>query len=460
MAGPPAAALGAAGRAPHAMMPAACESAAPVQRAGARARTQWTVPWVLVCAAVIACGLWSARSTLPWIVCAGPASIKVDLDCDWLTGAVARQESFGQTLKWWAGPWCYERIPYYRPLTSLFFWWEYRAFGPDGLRWFTLVHLLSHLLTVSLVLGLLVEVMGRARGALAAGLFALAAPRGFGLGNIESAFPAWKDSCDLWCAASVAGSLWCFARALRLGSRRLLVASLSLFVMALTFKEMAYVTPVLAALTAWRLGRLGVDRRWVAAFFALAAAALLFRLWALGGMGYHYSTNGAWHHRLLLLAVGPPARAAANLDLLPLSLVLVIAGVVLGMAGRRLGALVAAALGAAGTVASATLLGIPVTDLLFRLLMPEVWAEAAHVGLFGLLALRHVARRDRDQTWAYLWVLAALAPLARMPIGEHGLYLATVGWGVWLAVAGLDVAESAARMARQASAGMHGRAEA
>src|SRR5262249_13000550 len=58
--------------------------------------------------------------------------------------AVASVHSLSGTLTWWTHPWA-GPFRYWRPLTSLGFWLQYRAFGVDHFASWQVVMILSHL---------------------------------------------------------------------------------------------------------------------------------------------------------------------------------------------------------------------------------------------------------------------------------------------------------------------------
>src|SRR5438270_768342 len=150
---------------------------APTSRAGTGRQR------LLLVVTALACALWGAWACLALIGGNSPRDIKHDLDCIWLLSGIEPTHSFAGTLRWWTGPWCYVLVPYYRPATSLFFWFEYKAFGPLGLQGFTAVHLISHLVMVTLCALFLAQLLGLRRAWIAITLYALHVSRFFGVGD-------------------------------------------------------------------------------------------------------------------------------------------------------------------------------------------------------------------------------------------------------------------------------------
>lgn len=392
---------------------------------------------------ILLCGALGAWSCVLWLFHPPTESVKADLDCIWLMSGIEPTKTFRQTLRWWTGPWCYELVPYYRPMTSLFFWLEYQAFGPNGLRGFTLVHLLSHLAVVLLAARFLAALLDWRRAAIAMVIYTLGLTNLFALGSVQGALPIWKDSCDIWCSICYLSSLSLLLAHYRRGGNGYLAGSVLCFVLALTFKEMAYTLPFAACLVAWHERRL-TRSEWgkLALFFGAAALMLAYRFWALEGAGYRQGTNGAWLPRTAITLGGPFGLLLVHGDFLPLSLICAALGIWFVRARREPRPAAALFLTAAILwMLNAWYFQLSVTDLAFRLMLPDPWYNAVYVGAFVFLLWRFLKNRDRGQIFGYGWVVVTQIPLMAMPVGDHGYYLISLGWAVWLTAALLDLLE-------------------
>lgn len=158
-------------------------------------------------------------------------------------------------LGWWAGPWIQRTSPYYRPLSSLVFWLEYKAFG-----WNFQGHVIISWLLHGAVCLLLyraglawLQGDGRARVALAVAAVALFNARigptgpGWLLAPITYGVVAWwPGQTDQFCLLTSLGALLCFDAWLASHRRQKLVQALVLWAVALLFKEMAVCLPLAA----------------------------------------------------------------------------------------------------------------------------------------------------------------------------------------------------------------------
>ncbi|MGC8668781.1 MAG: hypothetical protein ACP5VE_11760 [Chthonomonadales bacterium] len=68
--------------------------------------------------------------------------------------------SWSDIPKWWTGSWIYPRVPYYRPITSMLFFMECRAFGTNFTAW-DRVSLALHVINAFLVYILTVSLLNR-----------------------------------------------------------------------------------------------------------------------------------------------------------------------------------------------------------------------------------------------------------------------------------------------------------
>src|SRR5579875_2144550 len=75
---------------------------------------------------------------------------KLDVpDWDLLIGGVKQAHTFWQTLPWWHSTWVWP-YGYWRPLSSLGFWLEYRAYGERYDLWYATL-IASHIAFVAVI---------------------------------------------------------------------------------------------------------------------------------------------------------------------------------------------------------------------------------------------------------------------------------------------------------------------
>ncbi len=174
----------------------------------------------------------------------------------------AERATWRDALGWWAGPWIEESMPYYRPLTSMLFWAEYRLWGRDFQKYCVvswLAHAANGALLFLLALSLFQERPPRTRmliGLLVVFLFSTRRnlhvvgywePYPIAWGEM----PYWAAQTDLFSLLFSLLSLLVLDRWAQAPTRRRLASAVALFVIALLFKEMAVATALLAPLLVW-----------------------------------------------------------------------------------------------------------------------------------------------------------------------------------------------------------------
>ena len=168
-------------------------------------------------------------------------------------------------LQWWVGPWIQSSSPYYRPLSSIAFWLEHKAFGSNYLGHAIISWLLHGLICLCIyrigiallggelkhrvVLSAVAVVLFNVRlGPLGPGW--LPAPIAYG---VVAWWPGQTDQLSLLFSLS---SLLVFDAWLRGLNRNALWGASALWLVALLFKEMAIVLPLVAGcLILYRRGR-------------------------------------------------------------------------------------------------------------------------------------------------------------------------------------------------------------
>lgn len=349
----------------------------------------------------------------------------------------ARSASWRDTLGWWTGPWIEPGMPYYRPLTSMLFWAEYKLFGTDFQK-YCLISWLIHGANGALLFLLALALFRRPpdRATVVLGLLAVLLFNTRRSVNMPSEgwlplpvawgeMPYWPAQTDLCSLLFSLLSLLALERWSREPERRQLAGALVLFVVALLFKEMAVATALLAPLLVWYWRR-KIPWGVLGLFVGLALAFLLVRWWFV---------PGAWGPTpQLVLSFGLKLLFYLNYDLFfaystgliwPLPAALGILGMLWGL--RRLnrsliwllpGALIWTLLMAqvlGGSFAAITLpkpMGILALSVLF-------WG--------GLAVLLHCRRR-------LLWTLSAMVAVVHAPImhviGPHYLYWPAAFWSL------------------------------
>ncbi|MCX7598773.1 MAG: hypothetical protein N2512_07870 [Armatimonadetes bacterium] len=167
----------------------------------------------------------------------------------------AEQASARDVLSWWAGPWIQRTSPYYRPLSSLIFWLEYKAFGWNFQGHVIISWLLHGMVCLLLYRAGLAWLRGNepVRTGLALGAVALFNARigpvgpGWVLAPITYGVVAWWPAqTDQFCLLFSLGALLCFDSWLTSGRRKRLLQAVVLWSVALLFKEMAVCLPLAA----------------------------------------------------------------------------------------------------------------------------------------------------------------------------------------------------------------------
>jgi hypothetical protein len=159
---------------------------------------------------------------------------------------------------WFVGPWIYPRIGYYRPLTSVLYFLEYRAFGKDFTAYNRVTWLL-HALNTGLLFLLVVSLFRERR--LARVVYGLIAVLFFTTGY-NSVMQSISFSLGWWPAQNDVLSLTFGLLALLLldqylvrGARGRLVGALVAFACAIGSKEMGYATLPITLALIWHRNR-------------------------------------------------------------------------------------------------------------------------------------------------------------------------------------------------------------
>jgi hypothetical protein len=421
---------------------------------------------VVVLVAVAAAAIQSAQSLwLWWSVAQAPPTwtgVKPDLDTYLIHEGLVQHPALADTLTWWTGPWVMgPEYPFYRPLTSLLFWLEWKAFG--DFEWaYRVPGALAHV-AAAVLFALLVQDLARrwgVRSPVLAGSLAAVAFVGF-LHPYRWAVSTliaghWKNQPDSFAACACFLSMRAYLRA-QDSVRGALPAAVVWYLVGCGFKEIAVFLP--AAFLALELPELTWRDRsaWRRVASGVAAGVLFLGVrWAcIRGLGYTYGGNRVWFQRTVQEGFGPFGAAFIQGEWFP---VLAAAWLLAAAWGwRRFGrtapppARIAAVLLA---VAGLALLGELQMALEGSLapgaaFSPEAWlAGLAHLTLPGVLfdtlgalvvtsALVYlVLRLPRALLLGGVWIATSLAILVVSPGPVHRYYLPQCGGLLMLALAG------------------------
>jgi hypothetical protein len=180
--------------------------------------------------------------------------------------------------KWWVGSWIYPDVHYYRPLTSMLFFFEQRVFDKNFTA-YNRVSWLLHGLNAWLLYALAFSLFDmHPRGRILLGLVAVyyfVTPSGSMFFGIDRALSWWPAQNDVLSLTFALLCLFLLDRHLLRPRPLLALGALFSFAASVMSKEMGYITmPIAVALIWYRTRRLSP---WMAAYIALAAALWLFR---------------------------------------------------------------------------------------------------------------------------------------------------------------------------------------
>jgi hypothetical protein len=340
--------------------------------------------------------------------------------------------TLAQSSKWWTGSWAMgPDFPYYRPLTSVVWWLQFRAFGVDGLAPFLIIHALWHIAVALALLGFLSALTGKRTAIAAVCLFTSGVLHDLlGVATSQYALTKWIDDPDLSCSLFIVLALWAWLRYLRADGKWWTAAAL--YVVAVLWKESAYVVPLFAVLLMWH------ERTWRREWFWLAGITVVLvalRTWALGGGGYSFGSNGAWWPKFVTETQGGMiAQYLCSGDTLHAVPVALVAAAF--MAYRRRWAW-AAGWCVVGVVTFAVYYRFSQSiEYRWAIVFSSafVW-KAVYLGFMGVVTAQWWRSGNRAQWLGYGWILVAYAPMLHGPVTTHGLYFVAVGWALWAAAA-------------------------
>jgi len=246
-------------------------------------------------------------------------------DCDRVLIYQGLQECprLRDTLKWWTGTWV-GKVPFWRPLTSLLFWLEWKAFGWEFQDAWMLVHGLSHVLACAALFLFAEALTGSATvGFLSVLLFSVPSPPSpiGALWQPRAAFvlTSWKNLPDSALAVAALFALTASLRASVLRASAFAVAVVCL-------KETGFlVVPAVVALDFWRRKKVGSLLAWVP--LAAAAAVLAAIKLRTVGVGFVLGSNAQLPWRALINLCGKPLAVFVSPDAPMVLLAVAIVGI-------------------------------------------------------------------------------------------------------------------------------------
>ena len=301
--------------------------------------------------------------------------------------------------------------------------------------------LLCHFAAVLVLWRFLCELLGEWPGTLSAGVWAAGMLRIFEMPTPLGALREWKDIVESWHAVPYVVCLWCFLRFLRGENARHKWLALLWFWIALLVKEMAYTVPLMVLMLAWHEGKLRTKWRDAAPFFALAAAMVTFRFWALQGVGFRMGSNTQWPMRFLTDMGGGPFVRLLHSDFL--TLIAVCGALALWQTLERRWWHAAALLAATCVQIAVSAHDADMTfgEVASRLLVSDEWPGVLYLAALLFLWWRCLRRKNKHQIFGVLWAIIVYLPLLSGPNTSHIFYFVGIGWAIWFAYGLLDIAE-------------------
>jgi len=366
-----------------------------------------------------------------------------DNDMRLILGGLYTVERFADTAKWWHSTWA-GQVPFWRPLTSLFFWVEVNLFGERYDYWLG-VSVFLQLVVCSLLVAFVARISGRLWLGLLAAIYLAAwrLPIQLGMSELFTAAPAGiasqspKDQPELLVSICILLTL-VFALSRRWGW---LILSATL---AVCFKESGWLSfPLALAVILWSDGVKGlkaIPTKWWIALVLIVVVLICARASAGPEVfrGYRIGGNQAWALRLgNALGYYP-----INNLLIPFNA----AAVLLGAAGLMIG------LSRAGSRVKPCLIGLaacvaaPIHMLLtgegIEVSLTQLFAMNWHVTVVSVIYLIPLACLVRNrQCWRLailfggMMVVAALPYAGASQVLRHALYLEYLFQAVLVAIA-------------------------
>ncbi len=346
-----------------------------------------------------------------------------DIDTHTLRRGLEAAPRFSDTLSWWTGTWV-GIVPFWRPLTSLVFWGEWRLFGENLACWQAVSVLLGIALAFAMRWGM-APLIGRAQVVLLvayAYFGAVGAPWDSDV-PLYAVLHFWKNQPDLLAGigifvavgALVRGRpwLWCAAAVGAVGCKEIGFAAFPLGALAVAYQRSH-----------------GREIAWKWPLAAGAVCALVLSIWhylAVGG-GYQMGSNNSWWARALFYYSGylPVLFYVGKWGIA--TLCLVSAGAVLRLRPVAATVTIVAAFTAVAAGMAAER-GLPWETAASCLLLDCAMLPPALLWL--LLARVGICRAWPGVTFGVAWMLVGAAPtFAAAQVVEHARWLGSIGQGI------------------------------
>jgi hypothetical protein len=432
---------------------------------------------------------WSTAHRPTWVGdprIRDPKGPNCDLDTWLIHGGLVAAPRFRDTFRWWVGTWA-GQVPFYRPLSSLVFWCEWKQFGDYEVR-YGLVSILLYLAAAYQFTRLAADLFLRLRhprpaaATLVAGLLFV---HGLFLlvqqPDINSeVYTLWKNQPDSLCALfsflflraylrmeaglpqlspspGLEGSMPPVART----RSRSVYAALGWYLAACASKEAAVLLPLALPLLDWPPLKLNPSLRRAALIRPLPLLIalplfLIFRALCLRTLvGFRYGSNGSLSYRFSTDIFSIVSQLAAVGNWAPLVLGFVLLGLMGGVNRRAarygsfgklplwewllwiVGALLVLVGFALPQVLRSSYASHSPSDVAVALQVYSV-PETAYRGLTVAVFLAAIARALRARPdlalFSYAWALLIFLPTLASPAVMHRFYLMNAGYALLLGV--------------------------
>ena len=294
------------------LMFAHSERAISFPRSGALPRTTNARPISLTfCLVVVMVFLIVLGTAGPiyWATFKAEDDLTRDCDVAFLTAGIAQAPNWAATVKWWHGSWIGTvTVPFWRPLTSYWFWLEDRHIGlVDNYQQCVWVSVALHLGFIGLFYLFAFRLTGSRWVAFGSvcwfagyhGLVSLVDTQVLARTGAWVALDHWKNQPEQLTGICIIGAC------MLLMSRRWLLALL-VSCLAVCFKEQGWLAFPMAAICLSvqerGLGWLRTVPKWFWVFFGLTVAVLVGLRWSAGPevwRGYHIGSNSNWPTRFI-----------------------------------------------------------------------------------------------------------------------------------------------------------------
>lgn len=364
------------------------------------------------------------------------------IDTDVILGGLYLSPDFADTLKWWTGSWVAgDKMVYFRPLTSLVWWIEWKLFGSDGLLGFMIVSWMLFGLTTIVAFRFFRRLFDLPTVGLAIALWVSSSLDYLTLPSPIWAPWHWKNDPESWTSLCIFACLGCLLNFWESKNKLWVLGAVGCMALAICFKELGYVTFFMAG-GLWCLLRYRKQSPewWPLAVLFLASLVFFAYRTSVLGRTMPANSNGAWLQRAANNLIGGRAVATISLgEYIPLAISCFLCAL-LCLRKRQywpagiLGLIVVTCVWINDSKAE-----FPYDSALKIMAMYPSMKCALLVDTVLTLIIfffwgSYLARRDPVRTYALGWIFLAYLPMLTAPVWQHSLYLPSMGWGLWFAV--------------------------